>query len=105
MNKKLAFATLGIGLLIVNTIFELVPNSLITAIILLWYLLFCGLTELESSDVKRSNLFLKRQIRHLKDQLDLKENEIDFLRKKLEKEQKFNNKISDALRNKKASNL
>lgn len=105
MNKKIAFATIGMVLLLINTIVNFMPWGLISAIIVFFYLLFNGLTELDSSNIKRSNLFLKRQIRHLKDQLDLKENEIDFLRKKLEKEQKFNNKISDALRNKKASNL
>lgn len=104
MNKKLAFATLGIILLIVNTIFDLVPTSLITAVILLWYLLFSGLNELDCSDLRRRNIFLSRKVRYLEDKLEIQETEIRFLRKKLDREMKFHNKIHDTLNNKKVSN-
>ena len=79
MNKKLAFATTGIMLLLVNTIFELLPNSLLTALIVFIYLLFCGLQELDSSDLRRKNVFLDREM-------------------------KFHNRIHDTLNNKKESN-
>ena len=104
MNKKLAFATTGIMLLLVNTIFELLPNSLLTALIVFIYLLFCGLQELDSSDLRRKNVFLQRKVRNLEDKLEIQETEIRFLRKKLDREMKFHDKIHDALNNKKVSN-
>ena len=97
MNKKIWFSTIGIGLLLVNTIFEFMPWGLVSALVILWYLLFFGLADLDSSNVERKNRFLQRQNHILEEKIELQENEIKFLKKKLEREQRYSTQLHDTL--------
>ena len=95
--KKIWFSTIGICLLLVNTIVGFMPWSLVTCLLVFWYLIFWGLNELDSSKIERRNRFLTKKIRDLEDRIDNQENDIKFLRKKLEREQRYSTQLHDTL--------